>query len=65
MRDRVFAKLAHLDAVNGVGIANSQLAIYLARPLEGEERRHIEETIASEASGQPVAFVTTGEFKKQ
>ncbi len=61
----MFAKLAHLDSVSGIGIANSQLAIYLTRPLKGEERRHIEETAASEAPGRSIAFVTTGAFKKQ
>jgi hypothetical protein len=64
-KDKVFAKLAHLDCVSGVGISNSKLAVYLTRPLEHEETQRIKELVSSEAPGQDVALVTTGAFKKQ
>lgn len=64
-KDKVFAKLADLDWVSGVGIADSKLAVYLTRPLEQHETRHIKDVVSSEAPGQDVAFVTTGRFEKQ
>ena len=63
-KDKVFAKLAHLECVSGVGISDSKLAVYLTRPLKQEETRHIKEVVSSEAPGQDVNLVTTGSFKK-
>jgi hypothetical protein len=64
-KDKVFAKLAHLDWVSGVGIAKSKLAIYLTRPPGQEETRQISDIVAAEAPGQKVELVTTGAIKKQ
>jgi hypothetical protein len=65
VKDKVFARLANLECVSGVGIANSKLAVYTTRPLEQDETRHIKDLVSSEAPGQEVAFVTTGTFEKQ
>ena len=64
-RDKVFAKLAPLEFVSGVGIADSKLAVYLTRPLKEQETQHIREVAASAAGGRDVKFVTTQSFTKQ
>jgi hypothetical protein len=64
-KDKVFAKLAELDCVSGVGIADSKLAVYLTRPLAQDETRHIKDVVSAEAPGQDVTLVTTGPFEKQ
>lgn len=64
-KDKVFAKLADLDYVSGVGIADSKLAVYLTRPLAQAETRRIKETVSAEAPGHDVTMVTTGKFEKQ
>jgi hypothetical protein len=64
-RDKVFAKLAPLEFVSGVGIADSKLAVYLTRPITEQETRHIREVAASVAGGREVKFVTTQPFTKQ
>jgi hypothetical protein len=64
-RDKVFAKLAPLEFVSGVGIAGSRLAVYLTRPLKEHETRHVREVAASAAGGRNIKFVTTQSFTKQ
>jgi hypothetical protein len=64
-KDKVFAKLAPLDYVSGVGIADSKLAVYLTRPLAQDETRRIKDMVSVEAPGHDVALVTTGKFEKQ
>ena len=64
-KDRVFARLANLDWVSGVGISDSKLAVYTTRPLKQDESQHVKSIVSSEAPGHDVDLVETGAFKKQ
>jgi hypothetical protein len=63
-RDKVFAKLAPLEFISGVGIADSKLTVYLTRPLKEQETRHVREVAATAAGGRKVKFITTQSFTK-
>src|SRR5262245_25401568 len=54
---KVFAKLAPLELVSGVGIADSKLAVYLTRLLKERETQHIRKVAASAAGGREVKFL--------
>lgn len=62
-KKRVSDHLLPLDFISGVGTSGSGLRVYLARSLAPAEEQKVNKIFDSEASGKPVEFVKTGEFK--
>ena len=62
-KKRVTDKALPLDFVSGVGSRNDALTIYLTRALQPHELQTLKKITADEAPGQPVEYVTAGEFK--
>jgi hypothetical protein len=62
-KKRVSDSLLPLDFISGVGIQGSGLTVYLARALAPAEERRVKKILNTEASGKPVEFIETGEFK--
>jgi hypothetical protein len=50
-RDNVFAKLALLEFISGVGTADSKLAVYLTRPLKEQENPAYQESCCVSGRG--------------
>lgn len=62
-KKRVSDHLLPLDFISGVGTSGAGLRVYLARSLAPAEEQKVKKILDSEASGKPVEFVKTGEFK--
>jgi hypothetical protein len=62
-KKRVSDRLLPLDYISGVGTQGPGLTVYLTRALEPVEQQKVKKILDAEASGKPVEFITTGEFK--
>jgi hypothetical protein len=62
-KKRVSDHLLPLDFISGVGTQGSGLTVYLTRALAPAEEQKVKKILDTEASGKPVEFVKTGEFK--